>query len=780
MNYYKTECLVLIKTRMNDESKNKKNPKRYALSPNTYKWTYFAMKTLFKVFSLTIRTHGKESSWLEGDIFLFNHFARFETFIPQYLIYEKTKHFSRTIAAKELFSGHFFSPFLIKLGGIPNNTDALLYRVARDILHQHKLIAFPEGGIVKDRQILDKKGRYRIYSRSHKTRRKLHTGPAVIALAIAIFKQTVRDLHQQGDDDVLSLWAADLGFSSTATLIELCNKPTAIIPCNITFYPLRVSNNALHSLAQFFMDNLHRRFSEELLIEGNFLLKDTDMDICLGEPIIVEDYWTRMESSLTTAFIKNSDLALKQILSNVDQEGEWSHFLFRLSYQRNTNKIRDDYMHAIYDNVTINIAHIASTLILHFVDEGRTHIKKRTLHHLIYIAIKALQKHRSLNFHRTLKNPSIYRNLLMAKSKTFDRFLKSAHKAKLIESSGAYYQFSKNLVNEHDFDSIRYKNPIVVNANEVSSIPEVETSIKNSLAFQFNKESNHFADLLIEDELLEYHWDIEQFKGEKHQTLNQQQMLSEDSALPYVLKPAHHNGECIIFIHGLLSTPAELRELAEKFANEGFIAIGCRLKGHGTSPWDLHERTWQDWRQSVQQSIKIAHCYSQNVHLVGFSGGGLLALLTAADRHINIASVVACLTPIFFKDPSFKRLKITDTANKIIKKFSGSEGLLVFKKNIPEHPHINYQHIPVSAVHQLIMLIDQTTCRLNNINCPVLLIQGDNDPVVDSSSFAHIARKIPKERLSYQWVSSDRHGILFENTGMSQQKIIRFITKQAK
>jgi len=97
MNYYKTECLVLIKTRMNDESKNKKNPKRYALSPNTYKWTYFAMKTLFKVFSLTIRTHGKESSWLEGDIFLFNHFARFETFIPQYLIYEKTKHFSRTV-----------------------------------------------------------------------------------------------------------------------------------------------------------------------------------------------------------------------------------------------------------------------------------------------------------------------------------------------------------------------------------------------------------------------------------------------------------------------------------------------------------------------------------------------------------------------------------------------------------------------------------------------------------------------------------------------------------
>lgn len=765
---------------MSNDSKNKIDPEQYTIDPETYHWTYHAMKTLFKVFSLTIRTHGNPSSWIDGDIFLFNHFARFEAFIPQYLIYEKTKSYSRSIASKELFADNIFSRYLIELGGMPNDTESLMLHVAKDILQKQKLVAFPEGGIVKDRRILDEQGRYRIYSRSHDERRKLHTGPAVIALAIAIFKQAVRDIYQQENIEVLSLWANELGFKDHQELLNICIKPTVIIPCNITFYPLRISDNALNNSVHFFVDNLHKRLSEELLIEGNFLLKDTDMDIRLGEPIIAENYWTRMESTITTAFIKNSELALKQILNNVEHNGEWSSLLFRLSYQRNANKIRDDYMHAIYDNVTINIAHIAATLIMHFVDEGRVHINKRKLHQLIYGTIKELQKDSTLNFHRTLKNPSIYRNLLMTKSKTFNQFLRSAYKANLLKASGPYYNFTKHLASEHDFDSIRYKNPMAVNANEVSSIPQIKEAIKTSLAFKFDKEPKRFAQILFDDELLEYHWDLSQFKDEKHQELNQQQHISENSALPYLLIPKKHNGQCIVFIHGLLSTPIELKELAEKFVEKGYIAIGCRLKGHGTSPWDLHERTWQDWRQSVQQSIKIAHCYSKEVHLVGFSSGSLLALMAGANHHLNISSVTACSTPVSFRDPLVQLVKVAHGANELIKKISWSEGILPFKDNIPEHPHINYHNIPIAAINQLLLLIDKTTPRLKKISCPVLLMQGDDDPIVDPSSFGQITKHIPDELLTYQWVTSNRHGILHEDTDRCQQKVIDFISKQYK
>ncbi|ORU93812.1 MAG: acyltransferase [Cycloclasticus sp. symbiont of Bathymodiolus heckerae] len=738
------------------------------------------MKTLFKVLSLTIRTHGNKSAWQNGNIFLFNHFARFEALIPQYLIYEKTKLYSRSIASKELFTDNIFGRYLSELGGIPNNADSLMYHVSKDILQQQKLVAFPEGGIVKDRRMLDEKGRYRIYSRSHDERRKLHTGPAVIALAIAIFKQAVRQIKQNNNDKLLLQWANELGFDSTQTLLRVCETPTIIIPCNITFYPLRISGNALKDSVQFFVDNLHKRLSEELLIEGNFLLKDTDMDIHLGEPIIAEDYWTKIESSITASFVKNSELSLNEIFNKVQNDTAWSSYLFRLNYQRNTNKIRDDYMHAIYSNVTVNIAHIASTLIMHFVDQGKQHVNKRKLHHLIYCTIKLLQKDESLNFHRTLKNPSIYRNLLMTKSETFNQFLRGVYKAKLLESQGVYYNFTYNLTSKTDFDSIRYKNPLVVYANEVASLPPIQSAIKTSLAFKFNKKLEKFAAMRFEDELLEYHWDLAQFQEKKHEEINQQQKISEHSALPYLLKPDNHNGECVVLVHGLLSSPAELRQLGDKFYRLGYIVVGCRLKGHGTSPWDLHTRTWQDWQQSLRQSIKIAQCYTKLIHLVGFSSGSLLALMAACNKNLHISSVTACSTPIILKDPMVQLVKAADFTNKIIKKVSGFEGIMPFKENKPEHPHINYHHTPISAINQLLLLIKKTMLRIKKIRCPTLLIQGNNDPVVDASSLSEISSRIPNELLTHHWVNSNRHGILYENTDQCQQKVIDFICQQSK
>ncbi len=765
---------------MSNDSKNKSSSAQYQINPDTYQWTSHAMKTLLKVSNLTIQTHGNKTAWQEGNIFLFNHFARFETFIPQYLIYEKTGLYSRSIGSKELFADNILGRYLSDLGGIPNNADSLMYHVSKDILQQQKLIAFPEGGIVKDRKILDEKGRYSIYSRSQNERRKLHTGPAVIALAIAIFKQAVRQIHDSNGKNILSQWSEELGFKSTQEFLKICQKPTLIIPCNITFYPLRVSDNALKDSILFFVDDLHQRLSEELLIEGNLLLKDTDMDIFLGAPIVVENYWSRIESAITSAFVKNADLSLKEIFNRVQNDNEWKSYLFRLSYQRNTDKIRDAYMHDIYRTVTINIAHIASTLIMHFVHQGKPHVNKKKLHHLIYCTVKNLQKDTSLNYHQTITNPSIYRNLLMTKSETFDQFLQSVYKAKLLESNGPYYIFTEQLTCETDFDSIRYKNPLAVYANEVASLPEIKAAIKTSLAFKFNKKLNQFADMRFEDELLEYHWDLAQFQEQKHQEVNQQQNISEQSALPYLLKPKQHNGECVVLVHGLLSSPAELRTLGEKLYRLGYIVIGCRLKGHGTTPWDLHTRTWQDWEQSVRQSIKIALCYTKSIHLVGFSSGSLLALLVACNKNLHISSVTACSIPIILKDPLIALVKGTDFANKLIKQVSRSEGIMPLKKNRPEHPHINYQHTPIAAINQLLFLIKRTMKRVRKLSCPTLLIQADNDPVVSSVGITELSNVIPKKLLQHHWVSSNRHGILYENTENCQQKVIDFICQQSK
>ena len=60
-----------------------------------------ALKSLLSV-KFEVHAH---TQILQGDIFLFNHFSRFETFIPQFLIFEKTGAISCDIASGEFFYG---------------------------------------------------------------------------------------------------------------------------------------------------------------------------------------------------------------------------------------------------------------------------------------------------------------------------------------------------------------------------------------------------------------------------------------------------------------------------------------------------------------------------------------------------------------------------------------------------------------------------------------------------------------------------------------------------
>ncbi len=741
----------------------------------TYFWTYHVMKALFKVFKLTLRTHGNQAAWDTGHIFLFNHFARFETFIPQYLIYDRTRLLSRSIASKELFADNMLGRYLKDLGGIPNNADNLMYLVAKDILNNHKLVAFPEGGIVKDRRSIDNAGRYRVYSRSHGERRKHHSGPAVIALAVAIFKSAVREISKDDQHDTLSLWSAELGFKDKQALIDVSEKPTLIIPCNITFYPLRISGNALTRGVQFFFKNVQKRLSEELLIEGNFLLKDTDMDIQIGTPIIVENYWTKFDSALSSVFTTHADLTLNDIFLQTQSSKSWNNLLFRLSYQRNALKIRDVYMREIYVKLTINIAHIAATIIMQFVNQGKKKVEKQTLHRLIYLVIKALQGHITLNFHRTLQNPAIYRNLLTTYSQTFDQFLRSAYRANLLSCDESHYIFTDQITLEHDFDSIRYKNPMAVYANEVSPIKAVKEAVITSINATHNEKSAAFASLLIDDEMREYEWDKALFQDQRYQEINQLQRIDEDAAKPFILTPQKPNGECVVLIHGLLSTPAEMYGLAIKLQQLGYMAIGCRLKGHGTSPWDLKQRTWQDWRQSVLQNINIARHHGDKVHLIGFSTGGLLSLLLASEKALNISSVSACSTPIKLKDRWLPFTKLANGINFLSRPFLSTGGLFAFNESSPEHPNINYHHVPIASVNQLLILIRQTKKQLHQLACPVLLMHADNDPIVDPCSLSVLLRLIKQPLRQHQWVASSRHGILYENSDNCQQSIIDFI-----
>ena len=153
----------------------------YDISAAAYQWSGRVFRLLERMLRLRISLDHQPHHIRDGDIFLFNHFARFETFIPQYLIYRETGAVCRSVAAPEFFvEGCPLSEYLRNVGAVPANHPQLLSFLGEEILRGRKVVIFPEGGMVKDHRVVGARGGYEAYSRSAGRRRKQHTGAAVL------------------------------------------------------------------------------------------------------------------------------------------------------------------------------------------------------------------------------------------------------------------------------------------------------------------------------------------------------------------------------------------------------------------------------------------------------------------------------------------------------------------------------------------------------------------------------------------------------------------------
>ena len=235
------------------------------------------------------------------------------------------------------------------------------------------------------------------------------------------------------------------------------------------------------------------------------------------------------------------------------------------------------------------------------------------------------------------------------------------------------------------------------------------------------------ADYRFDDQILAFEWDRNRFQRERYAEINSQQTQTADANW-YFLKSKREPAAAVLLIHGFLSSPAELKSLGERLHAAGHHVLGVRLKGHGTSPWDLRSRNWHDWAASVERGYEILKAFSQTIHIVGFSTGGLLALNHAASHpHKRIKSVTRVNAPVHFRNKNMGFVPLVHHANKLVS-WVNSEGLVPFTQNQPENPEVNYQHIPIRALYQLQQLVNHLTGNSIQINADVHLFQGDRDP----------------------------------------------------
>ncbi len=737
----------------------------FAINEPFYKWSVRAFSLLRKRVGMKMQAHSEPGVIESGQIFLFNHFARFETIIPQYFIYQETGAYCRCVATHELFeSSERFAKVLWGVGAVPSNHPGLLAFLAAEILRGQKVIIFPEGSMMKDRSISAAPSAN--FLQSFKKRSGHRFGASALAVVLEVFKKRILSVQEAGDTMRLDRWVAALGLKDQDELIAAARKPTLIVPSNITFHPLHTGENILLKAADLFKFNLGQRNREELMIEGNLLLRDTDMDIRFGKVLHPDIAWTMADRLVMARTFEQID-SLEELFSLKDKASDWTDRMIAGTMKRTTRRLRDLCMVEMYANVTVNISHLASSLIMRLAETNEKEIAKSHFNAVLYSIIKRVQRERGLHLHSSLADPDAYDGLHNGRSKMLDDLFKNASNSGLISISENAYRLLPALAAEIGKRDPRLVNMIRVYANEIASLTGVSRIMEQAVPLT----GLALAQQLFDDQMRSYDKDKQASAALQKSAVGLIEAEKKYGNAALIL-PKIQSRPGVVLVHGFLASPAELKSFGQKLADLGHPVLCVRLKGHGTTPWDLRERSWLDWHASVQRGYEIMSQISAEVCVVGFATGGSLALLLAAEKPPGLAAVIAVSAPIKFRLRNLHYAPVLDHLNKLSQWVYKQDGIMPFQLGEPEHPEYEYSNMPVRGLVELRKIADVLHQQLPNITCPVTIIHGSNDPLVDPASADIILERLASSDKRLHIVKSDRHSILHEDIDNTQAIVI--------
>lgn len=196
------------------------------------------------------------------------------------------------------------------------------------------------------------------------------------------------------------------------------------------------------------------------------------------------------------------------------------------------------------------------------------------------------------------------------------------------------------------------------------------------------------------------------------------------------------NGVGCLMIHGFTGVSAEVRELGEMLAGEGYTVFGPRLAHHGTHPADMNRSRWRDWYFSALDGYRLLQARCDRIVPVGLSMGGATALLLAAWEEVS--AVVSMAAPIAL--PEDWRLRFTRPLSNVYPFDPPLEA--DWRESIDLQAHISYPVNPVYAIAELHDYLAVVRENLPDVTVPALLLQAADDATVPPINLGEIERLI--------------------------------------
>ena len=745
----------------------------FALKEGTYSRYMNAFEALKARFSVDLHVSQEGNALELGDIFLFNHFTRMETTFPPYIIYRHTGKLTRSVAHYDLFSNETFGNHLRQMGAVPSNMPGLLPFLAKEILRGRKVVIFPEGGIVRDKKVLDDTGNYNIFSSSAGKVRQHHKGAAALAVTLDMLKHHLKTVYAEENEAEIIHWCQNLRLSK-AELLAAISKPTLLVPGTITYYPLRNRENLLVQGVEKFLGKLPASALDDLIIESNIVLNRTDMSLHFGAPM-----HALKDLSWADKLLINRSLSevktVEELFETHENASGLSGFYIKRLLESQTENVRAEYARRLYLGTVINFNHLTAITLSELAHAGYTEISKPTFYKMLYLGLKSLQSETGIQLHCTLTRVGVYQGLLEGKPKSLHGFMQGCVRNGLVIETPSTYQLTPLITAQADFNNIRLENPVQVHVNEASPIKQVQVSVKAAILQAHSVTEAELARLRFNDEQREYEGQRHRFTKKAPQTVIP--TSAEASGRPYLLLPKKTAKVGVLMVHGFAALPSEFQSFAENIHAQGNAVLAMRLPGHGTSYLDMEGegRSYLDWLQAVRTNYEILAAHVQKVVVVGFSTGAVLGLQLAAEKPHKLAGIASISAPYAVQDPNMKLLPFVMPIRPLLLLVPGLKGLLSYYKfGDQKSPHI-YHTVPVTAINQLRLLIKRLASTLPQVQAPTLLLQGTADETVKASSAQSILQQLGAPEKELVMIENAPHALIRENIGITWKELKKFI-----
>jgi esterase/lipase/1-acyl-sn-glycerol-3-phosphate acyltransferase len=749
-------------------------PEFPAINKRNHAMTRFLLSRLERNLDVQIRLHGLRDQFaFGGGIVVANHFTRLETFVIPFVLYRELGLVVRILAAPMFFTNKVFGKYLMSIGALPANYPNKYELIARDILHGGWWLIFPEGSMIKDRKVVER-GRLLVNTETGTIKRRPHSGAGIIALTVQRYRDALQQAPKDSTEREAICRTLALSDVSPSELEAIASAPTSIVPLNVTYYPLNPQDNLIKTLAtrlapKLLQSDMGERILEELTVEGSMLLKGVEIDLRLGTPLLMEAGMPPSDAWQVAPWSASPWRRCLEVLRAWQPIRQYAYLLDRCAafhgrqQRRRAWQYTQAYMRAIYSLSTVNMDHLLSGLLfLMWRRYRRERFPETELKQRVYFAVRALRDLRTVYLHPDLADRELqYRLLTPQPHAGIEHFVQRAEANTLLSCVDHTWVLAiERLTDQWPFGAVRLQNFMQVCYNEIEPLTEVMQALRHAVRIDLSRLQASLA-----DDLLAYEQQLYEEEYTAFAAVDSAKILPmpRGPGTPILLRSDTAPGAVgVLLIHGYSASPAEVLPLAHYLHAYGMTVYVVRLRGHGTSPYDLQQQSWQAWYDSVLRGYYALRALSDVQFAGGMSMGGALALYLAAQQVESLQGVFAVGAPIKLH-------------NRYLRLIPVAKAMRDFVRAEPENPRTNYTYQPLRAVWQLTQFIDVYQEALSRVTLPVLLVQARGDTTVRPESAQLIYERLSSQDKRLLWKDIDRHVIVGDDYPDVHHDILTFL-----